>query len=93
MRTLMRLLTIAVLSLLLCGCGAGAVKPLNKATILDKARTAATKQELEQALGKPTEVSSLSFLGQEGERWTYKASDGTVEFYIGNGKIYGKKAH
>ena len=80
-------LTLA-LPVFLCGCGMSSTKQ----TILDKARNVTTKQELEQALGKPSEVSGGSAFGVEGELWKYKASDGTVEFVIVNGKVLAKKA-
>jgi hypothetical protein len=46
--------------------------------ILKKAEGADTKAELEAALGTPSEVSKVGPI----EKWTYKASDGSVIFLI-----------
>lgn len=50
----------------------------SKADILKKAEGADTKAELEAALGTPSEVSKVGPI----EKWTYKASDGSVIFLI-----------
>ncbi len=72
-------------ALLLAGCGLGSVQDV-------KARTEklTTKEELENALGKPTKVSGGSAFGLSMEEYVYEASDGTVTFGILNGKIQTK---
>jgi hypothetical protein len=50
----------------------------SKADILKKAEGAKTKADLEKALGKPTEVDKVGPI----EKWTYKASDGSVTYII-----------
>lgn len=65
-------------ALLLGGCG-----DPSKQDILKKAEKAATKAQLESALGKPTEVSKVGPV----EKWTYKAKDGTVVFMITGDKV------
>lgn len=54
-----------------------------KQDILKKAEKAATKAELEKALGKPTEVSKVGPV----EKWSYKAKDGVVVFMIAGDKV------
>jgi hypothetical protein len=49
-----------------------------KAEILKKAEGAKRKADLEKALGKPSEVDKLGPV----EKWTYKASDGSVTYII-----------
>lgn len=61
------------LVLLLAACG-----PPAKVDILKKSANAKTKEDLEQALGKPSDVEKLGPL----EKWTYRASDGSVVFLI-----------
>lgn len=62
-----------VLPLLLVGCG-----DPSKADLIDKAKGADTKTELESALGQPDDLTKVGPL----EKWTYKASDGQVTFII-----------
>ena len=50
----------------------------SKAEILKKAEKARTRAELEQALGTPDEIDKAGPM----QRWTYKASDGSVTFMI-----------
>jgi len=50
----------------------------SKQDILEKAEGVATKSALKSALGRPDTMDKLGPL----ERWTYKASDGTVIFII-----------
>lgn len=57
---------------------AGCDQSPTKADILKKAEGAKTKAALEKALGKPTEVDKIGPV----EKWTYKASDGTVSYII-----------
>jgi hypothetical protein len=61
-------------TLFLAGCD----KAPSKADILKKAEGAKTKADLEKALGKPTEVDKVGPI----EKWTYKASDGSVTYVI-----------
>jgi len=55
---------------LLVGCGR------SKEDLIQKSRGVATRAELEQALGKPSDISTLGPV----EQWTYKASNGNVVF-------------
>ena len=72
----MRLITttLAFLGLLLL---AACFAP-SKADLLKKAKGAGTRAELEAALGEPSDVSKLGPI----EKWSYKASDGTVVFVL-----------
>jgi hypothetical protein len=63
----------ALALILLTACGKG-----TKEDLIQKARNVSTRAELEQALGKPTDIAKLGPL----ERWTYKASNGEVVFLI-----------
>ena len=72
MRRLAGLLTIA-LALLVTACG-----PASKEDIVAKAREVKTRTELERALGKPADVSTLGPL----EKWTYKARNGQMVFVL-----------
>ncbi|HEX6981063.1 MAG TPA: hypothetical protein VF342_17365 [Alphaproteobacteria bacterium] len=58
---------------LLVACG-----PPDSAEVFRKAEGVKTKTELEQAIGRPDEVSKLGPI----ETWTYKTSDGAVSFLI-----------
>jgi hypothetical protein len=64
--------------LLLAGCGGS-----TKEDILAEARGAETRQQLEQALGKPTDIAKLGPM----EKWTYKASNGEVGFIIPGDRV------
>ena len=66
------------LVMVLAGCGQG-----TKQDIMDKAKDVKTKEELEKVLGKPDRVNSIGLA----ERWTYKGSDGDVNFNIVGGKV------
>jgi hypothetical protein len=57
---------------LLTGCSR------TKEDIVEKARSASTRAELERALGKPSDIAKLGPV----EQWTYKASNGSVVFLI-----------
>jgi hypothetical protein len=57
---------------------AGCDRTPSKADILKKAEGAKSKADLEKALGKPSEVDKVGPL----EKWTYKASDGSVTYII-----------
>lgn len=50
----------------------------SKEDLVEKSRNASTRAELEQALGKPSDISKIGPV----EQWTYKASNGTVVFLI-----------
>ncbi|MEO3430187.1 hypothetical protein AAFN88_15100 [Pelagibius sp. CAU 1746] len=50
----------------------------SKADLLKKAKGVSTRAELEEALGEPSDVSKLGPI----EKWSYKASDGTVVFVL-----------
>jgi hypothetical protein len=68
-----RLVSLAVIALLLTACGSS-----SKEDMIAKARDVKTRMELERALGKPDEVSKLGPL----EKWTYKARNGQVVFVL-----------
>ena len=57
---------------------AGCERKPTKADLLKKAETARTRADLEKALGNPDEIDKVG----PAQRWTYKASDGTVTFMI-----------
>jgi hypothetical protein len=59
-------------AILLTGCGR------TKEDIVEKARSASTRAELERALGRPSDIAKLGPV----EQWTYKASNGSVVFLI-----------
>ena len=58
---------------LLTSCGGS-----TKEDILAKSKNAATKSDLEKALGRPDDIAKLGPM----EKWTYKASNGQVVFMI-----------
>jgi len=62
---------------LLVGCSR------SKEDLVQKSRGVSTRAELEQALGKPSDISKLGPV----EQWTYKASNGTVVFLIVGDKV------
>lgn len=62
-----------VLPLFLLGCGDS-----SKAELIEKAKGADTKSQLEAALGQPDDLAKVGPL----EKWTYNASDGEVTFII-----------
>ena len=51
--------------------------------LLKKADGIATKAELEQKLGRPTEISKLGPI----EPWTYQAKNGSVSFLITGDRV------
>ena len=55
----------------------------SKSDILKKAEGVSEKARLENVLGRPDDVSKLGPI----EKWTYKASDGTVVFIITGDKV------
>jgi len=62
----------------LAGCG-----PPTKHEILEKAEGAATKDDLESALGAPDNRNKVGPI----ETWTYKTSDGAVSFLLADDKV------
>ena len=62
----------ALVLLALAACGR------TKEDIVQKARDASTRAQLEKALGPPTDIAKLGPM----ERWTYKARNGEVVFLI-----------
>jgi len=77
MRAITTTLVISSL-LLLAACFAP-----SKADLLKKAKGASTRAELEAALGEPSDVSKFGPI----EKWSYKASDGTVVFVLAGDTI------
>jgi len=69
---------VAIAAVAVLGCG-----PPSQHDILKKAEGLETKQELEAAIGAPAEVDKFGPL----EKWTYRASDGEVEFVITGDKV------
>lgn len=55
----------------------------SKEDLVEKSRNVSTRAELEQALGKPSDISKVGPV----EQWTYKASNGTVVFLIVGDKV------
>ena len=55
----------------------------SKEDLVEKSRNVSTRAQLEQALGKPSDISKVSPV----EQWTYKASNGTVVFLIVGDKV------
>jgi hypothetical protein len=55
----------------------------SKEDLVAKSRGASTRAELEQALGKPSDITKLGPV----EQWTYKASNGSVVFLIVGDKV------
>jgi hypothetical protein len=68
----------AAASLAVVACG-----PPTKHDLLAKAEGAETKQQLEAALGAPTERSKLGPF----ETWKYAAKDGEVTFVIAGDRV------
>ena len=71
-------LLVAFVGVAVLGCG-----PPSQHDILKQAEGVETKQELEAKIGAPDEVDKLGPL----EKWTYRASDGEVEFVITGDKV------
>ncbi|TWT04043.1 hypothetical protein [Reyranella sp. CPCC 100927] len=67
-------LAAGVAAMVLAGCD----QSPSKAEILKKAEGVKTKAELEKVLGKPAELDKVGPI----EKWTYKASDGSVTYII-----------
>ncbi|MGH7374814.1 MAG: hypothetical protein ACREJY_11360 [Candidatus Rokuibacteriota bacterium] len=55
----------------------------SKEDLVEKSRNVSTRAQLEQALGKPSDISKVGPV----EQWTYKASNGTVVFLIVGDKV------
>lgn len=76
-RAMAGLLTWVLVAGLIIGCSR------SKEDLIEKSRQVSTRAELEQALGKPSDITKLGPL----EQWTYKASNGTVVFLIVGDKV------
>ena len=55
----------------------------SKEDLVEKSCNVSTRAELEQALGKPSDISKVGPV----EQWTYNASNGTVVFLIAADKV------
>jgi hypothetical protein len=55
----------------------------SKEDLVEKSRNVSTRAQLQQALGKPSDISKVGPV----EQWTYKASNGTVVFLIVGDKV------
>lgn len=75
---LARLVFLLVLPLVLIACG-----PPSTDETLQKSENAKTKADLQNALGRPTEIQKLGPI----EQWTYKTSDGSVTFVIAGDSV------
>lgn len=75
-------MALSILSICICGCGSGSMQDIST-----KAEKARTRAQLEAALGKPDKFEKVNMLGMNAESWTYKASDGEVNFTILNDKV------
>ena len=76
------MMLVLIATMLLSGCGAGSMQDLTR-----KAEKARTRQQLEDALGKPDKFEKYNMLGLSAESWTYKASDGEVNFTVLNDRV------
>lgn len=76
-RAMTVVLTCALAAGLLIGCGR------SKEDLVQKSRGVSTRAELEQALGKPSDIAKLGPV----EQWTYRASNGSVIFLIVGDKV------
>jgi hypothetical protein len=75
-----------VLQTLVCGIALALLTSCGGSTkedILAKAKNAATKADLEKALGRPDDIGKFGPM----EKWTYKASNGQVVFMIVGDRI------
>jgi len=78
MAPMFRTLVAALMLFGLAACG-----DPSKEDLLQKAANPANKAELLQRLGKPADVAKLGPL----ERWTYKASNGSVVYVLTGDKV------
>ncbi len=78
MMTIRFLLTAGFAVGLLAGCG----EP-TKEDIVKKSEGLDTKQQLEKALGQPSDISKLGPV----ETWTYAAANGSVSFVIAGDRV------
>ena len=76
-RTVATMLAWALAAGLIVGCSR------SKEDLIEKARDANTRAELERALGKPSDITKLGPV----EQWTYKAANGSVVFLIVGDKV------
>jgi hypothetical protein len=77
MRAMTMVMTCMLAAALVTGCGR------TKEDLVQKSRGVSTRAELEQALGKPSDIAKLGPV----EQWTYQASNGTVIFLIVGDKV------
>ncbi|HEY7676625.1 MAG TPA: hypothetical protein VIG69_06115 [Candidatus Methylomirabilis sp.] len=64
-------------------CGLVSCSSSTKEDIIGKTRNVSTRDELEKAVGKPSDIAKLGPV----EQWTYKASNGNVVFVIVGDKV------
>jgi hypothetical protein len=64
-------------------CGLVSCGSPTKEDIIGKTRNVSTRDELEKAAGKPSDIAKLGPI----EKWTYKASNGDVVFVIVGDKV------
>jgi hypothetical protein len=76
-----RALTVALTCMLATWLVVGCSR--TKENLVQKARGVSTRTELEEALGKPSDIAKLGPV----EQWTYRASNGTVVFLIVGDKV------
>ena len=74
-----RVATLCALAL----CGLISCGSPTKEDIIGKTRNVSTRDELEKAAGKPSDIAKLGPV----ETWTYKASNGNVVFLIVGDKV------
>ena len=72
------LLVAGILAVALAACG-----DPTKEDILKRADGADTKERLEKAIGRPSDIKKLGPL----ESWTYKAINGSVTFVIAGDQV------
>jgi hypothetical protein len=70
------LCALALCSLASCGSP-------TKEDLIAKTRSVSTRDELEKAAGRPSDIAKLGPI----EKWTYKASNGAVVFVIVGDKV------
>ncbi len=76
-RTMAAMLAWALAAGLIVGCSR------SKEDLIEKSRGVGTRAELQQALGKPSDITKLGPV----EQWTYNAANGTVVFLIVGDKV------
>lgn len=78
MTVLRSILALLFAAALLVACG-----DPDKTEIIEKSRGVETSTELRDKLGDPDSIDKLGPI----EKWTYKASDGSVVFMIAGDKV------